>query len=234
MWDMLALSPPGWGGNLLWALLDTLTIAVGAFALGLTIGLSGALGKIYGGRYARGGLAVYTTVIRAVPELVLILLLYYAGSDLVNLVLEAMGIRPITIDGLTAGIVVLGIVQGAYATEVLRGAILAVPKGQSEAAMALGMSWLNTQRKVVIPQMLPVALPGLSNLWLITTKDTALLAVVGFSELALETRQAAGATRAYFMFYMVAGCLYLMVTLISTAGFSALERRYRRGQQARS
>ena len=169
-------------------------------------------------------------MIRAVPELVLILLLYYAGTGAINQMLELMGYRPIDISGLAAGIAVLGIVQGAYATEVIRGAMVAIPRGQIEAATAFGMSRWKVFRRITVPAMLPFALPGMSNLWLIVTKDTALLAVVGFSELALTTRQASGATRAYFMFFMAAAILYLCVTLVSNQVFRMLERRSRRGQ----
>lgn len=229
-WELLALTPPGWGGNLLRGLLRTVEIALGAYVLGLAIGLGGALGKIHGGPVLRWSLEVYTTLIRAVPELVLILLLYYAGTDLLNQTLEAMGYERVDISGLTAGIYVLGFVQGAYATEVLRGAMLAVPPGQVEAGAAFGMSWWQRHRRIVIPAMIPFAIPGLANLWLIVTKDTALLAVVGFSELALETRQAAGATKSYFLFYMVAGALYLALTLVSSVVIRQIERHYRRGQ----
>ena len=232
--DLLALSPPGWGGNLLMGLLRTLQIAVGAYALGLVIGLLGALGKLHGGPVLRWGLEFYTTVIRAIPELVLILLLYYAGTDLLNIVRESMGLERMDISGLWAGIYVIGLVQGAYSTEVFRGAFQSVPHGQVEAGRAMGLRPLTVLRRITLPIMLPYALPGLSNLWLITTKDTALLAVVGFSELALETRQAAGATREYFLFYMVAGGLYLAVTLVSTLGFGLLERRLRRGQPSQT
>ncbi len=228
--DLLALSPPGWGGNLLMGLFHTVQIAAGAYGLGLLIGLFGALGKLHGGPVLRWGLEIYTTVIRAVPELVLILLLYYAGTDLLNAARESIGLDRVDINGLWAGIYVIGLVQGAYSTEVFRGAFLAVPHGQVEAGRAMGLRSLTVLRRITLPIMLPYALPGLSNLWLITTKDTALLAVVGFSELALETKQAAGATREYFMFYMVAGGLYLALTLVSTLGFSLLERRLRRGQ----
>lgn len=229
-WDLLSLTPPGWGGNLLRGLAKTFQIALGAYVLGLTIGLAGALGKIYGGPVLRWGLEIYTTLIRAVPELVLILLLYYAGTDLLNQALEGVGYERVDISGLAAGIYVLGLVQGAYATEVLRGAILAVPAGQVEAAAAFGMSWVQRHSRIVIPAMIPFALPGLANLWLIVTKDTALLAVVGFSELALETRQAAGATKSYFMFYVIAAMLYLLLTLVSNVVFRWIEHRYRRGQ----
>lgn len=216
--------------NLLRGLVSTLQIALGAYALGIVIGFAGALGKINGSTPTRWLLEIYTTLIRAVPELVLILLLYYAGTGALNSLLDMMGYRPIDISGLVAGIAVLGIVQGAYATEVIRGAMLAVPRGQLEAASAFGMSRWQVLRRVTIPAMLPFALPGMSNLWLIVTKDTALLAVVGFSELALSTKQAAGATRAWFMFFLAAATLYLVVTLVSNLVFRLLEKRARRGQ----
>lgn len=227
---LLALEPPGWGGNLLRGAWASLVIAIGAFALGLMIGIGGALGKLGGGPVTRDLLAVYTTVVRAVPELILILLLYYAGTDLLNQALRAFGYRPIEISGLAAGIGVLGIVQGAYATEVLRGAIQAVPAGQIDAARAFGMSRFQVFRRVTFPAMLPLALPGLSNLWLIATKDTALLAIVGFSELTLETRQAASSTRAYFTFFLAAGAIYLVMTLVSGRAFAWVETRFRRGE----
>ena len=228
--ELLSLSPPGWGGNLLRGLLNSLQIAFGAFGMGLVIGLFGAYGKLYGGPILRDLLAVYTTVIRAVPELVLILILYYLGSDLINKVSEAMGYGRVEISGVVAGIWVLGVVQGAYSIEVLRGAIQAVPPGQIEAARAFGMPPLMLMRRVTIPAMMSFATPGLANLWLIATKDTALLAIVGFSELTLETRQAAASTRAYFTFFLATGALYLIVTLFSQVIFGRIERWARRGQ----
>lgn len=229
-WHYLSLGEGGWGMNMLRGLVSTLQIALGAYALGILIGFSGALGKINGGALTRWLLEIYTTLIRAVPELVLILLLYYAGTGAINALLDMLGYRPIDISGLVAGIAVLGIVQGAYATEVIRGAMLAVPRGQLEAAAAFGMSRWQVLRRITVPAMLPYALPGMSNLWLIVAKDTALLAVVGFSELALTTRQAAGATRAYFMFFLAAATLYLLVTLVSNQVFRVLEKRARRGE----
>jgi len=203
---------------------------LGAFGFGLLIGLFGAYGKLNGGPILRDVLSIYTTVVRAVPELVLILILYYVGTDLINQASSALGYGRVEINGVAAGIWVLGIVQGAYATEVLRGAILAVPSGQTESGRAFGMPPFMLMRRITIPAMLSFALPGLANLWLIATKDTALLAVVGFSELTLETRQAATATRSYFTFFLAAGALYLMVTLISGFIFKRLENHARRGQ----
>ena len=232
MFDGLALlSPyaPGWGATLLWGFWNSVQVAVGGFGFGLLLGIGGAFGKLYGGPITRDLLACYTTIIRAVPELVLIVLLYYAGGDLLNAMLGLVGLGPVDISGLVAGIFVIAVVQGAYSTEVLRGAIRAVPEGQIEAARAYGMSPLLMLRRITLPAMLPHAIPGLSNLWLIATKDTALLAVVGFAELTLATRQAAGTTKAYFLFFTAAGVLYLLLTLGSNLVIRRIEKRARRG-----
>jgi polar amino acid transport system permease protein len=210
-------------------LLSSLEIAAGAFAIGLGLGTLGATGKLYGGPVVRDLLELYTTLVRAIPELILILLLYYAGTDLVNRAAAALGYGPLDISGLAAGILVLGVVQGAYATEVLRGAILAVPQGQIEAGRAYGMSPWTLLRRITLRAMLPFAIPGLANLWLIATKDTALLAVVGFNELTLTTRQGAGATKAYLTFFTAAMIIYLAVTLVSGVFLNRLESWARRG-----
>lgn len=227
--EFLALSPPGWGGALLKGLRTSLEVAAGGFAVGQIIGIAGSAGKLYGGPVIRDLLEIYTTVVRAIPELVLIVLLYYAGTASLNNLFATLGFSSIDINGMLAGIIVIGLVQGAYSTEVLRGAILAVPPGQMEAARAYGMPPAMVLRRITLPAMLPHAIPGLANLWLVTTKDTALLAVVGFTELTLVTRQAAGVTHEYFLFFSAAGILYLCVTLVSSVLLKMLERRARRG-----
>jgi polar amino acid transport system permease protein len=229
--DLLAYAPPGWGATLLAGLWNSILIALGAYALGLTIGIAGAYGKLYGSPLTKDLLAIYTTVVRAVPELVLILILYFAVTDAVNQIVIALGGAGFEISGVAAGIAVLGVVQGAYATEVLRGAIQAVPNGQVEAARAMGMPGGQIARRVVLPLMLAFAIPGMSNLWLIVTKDTALLAVVGFSELTQATRQAASTTKAFFTFYAAAGVLYLIISIVSTVLFARIEKWARRGQR---
>jgi polar amino acid transport system permease protein len=229
--EILALGPTGYGDELLWGAAMSLSIAVLAYVLGLLIGIAGALGKLGGSTLTRSVLAGYTTLVRAVPELVLILILYYAGTATLNQLLEKAGYEAMAINGFLAAVLVLGFVQGAYSTEVLRAAIQAVPVGQIEAAKAYGMSpWL-IFRRITLPAMLPFAIPGLANLWLIVTKDTALIAVVGYTELALATRQAAGNTKLYLTFFVSAGLIYLIITLVSQRGFALLERRVRRGQR---
>lgn len=228
-WELDLFLAQGWGEALLIGLFRSLLIAAGAFVLGLTIGTAGSFGKLYGGRFARQTLELYTTIVRSLPELILILIVYFAGTDMLNRVLDLFGHAPVDINGAAAGIFVLGVVQGAYATEVIRGAILSVPHGQIEAAQAFGMPPGLVLRRITLPAMLPAAIPGLSNLWLIAMKDTALLAVLGFGELTQVTRQGAGTTKAYFTFFMAAGCLYLVATLISNLLTRRLEAWARRG-----
>lgn len=229
--ELLAWSPPGWGATLLAGLWNTILIAFGAYGLGLLIGVLGAFGKLYGGPITRDLLGVYTTLVRAVPELVLILILYFAVTDAVNQFLVFNGYERIQLSGVAAGIAVLGIVQGAYSTEVLRGAIQSVPAGQIEAARAMGMPPMLLARRVTLPLMTAAAVPGLANLWLTCTKDTALLAVVGFIELTKATSLAAGTTKAFLTFYLAAGVLYLILSLLSGVVFGRIERWARKGQR---
>lgn len=232
MLQLLSPYPPGWGGTLLTGALATLAISAGAYVIGIVIGFTGALGKLSGNRPIGVVLNLYTTLIRSVPELILIVGLYYAGTDGLNRLLQLAGLPPLEVNGFVAAVAVLGFVQGAYMTEVLRGAILAIPAGQIEAARAFGMSPFLRFRRAVLPAMLPNALPGLSNLWLSVTKDSALVAVVGYQELALATRLAGASTKQYFLFFMAAAVMYLAITLVSNVIFKLIERHVRRGQPA--
>ncbi|MGV8985419.1 MAG: ABC transporter permease [Cypionkella sp.] len=229
--ELLGFGDCGWGATLLLGLGNSVVIALGAYVMGFAIGIGGAFGKLYGGPILKDLLATYTTIVRAVPELVLILILYYAFTGLLNEALISWGFGRIQISPIITGIVVLGVVQGAYQTEVLRGGILAVPAGQIEAARAMGMpSWL-LARRVTLPLMASNALPGLANLWLNATKDTALLAVIGFSELTKATKQAASTTKAFFTFFLAAMVLYMIISLLSTYLIGRIEKWARRGQR---
>ncbi|MFI0847922.1 ABC transporter permease [Mesorhizobium sp. IMUNJ 23232] len=229
---MLSFGSEGRGASLLYGLRNSVIVAVGAFSLGLLIGICGAYGKLYGGPVVRDLLAIYTTLVRAIPDLVLILIIFYAGTDLINQALAAIGFGPIDIGGIPAGIGVLGVVQGAYSTEVLRGAILGIPQGQIEAARAYGMPPGLMLRRITLPAMLPFAIPGLANLWLIATKDTALLALIGVDELTQMARNAGSATKSYLTFFTAAGAFYLALTLLSNVIIARIERWARRGMPA--
>jgi polar amino acid transport system permease protein len=229
--EVLSFGRTGFGDELLVGAFRTLFIAFFAYAMGLALGLLGASAKLYGGPMTRAIAGFYTTVVRGIPELVLILFLYFAGTRGISAIGQAVGYGPIDINGTLAGILVLGFVQGAYSTEVIRGAIQAVPVGQIEAARAYGMSPIMAFNRIIVPAMLPNALPGLSNLWLAVIKDTTLIVVTGSApELLQYAKNAAGFTKRYFLFYFVAALIYLVMTLFSNYLLGLLEKRLRRGQ----
>ena len=229
--EVLSFGRTGFADELLRGAVVTLYIAVAAFAVGIMLGQIGAMAKLYGGPISRLVANFYTTVIRAIPELVLILFLFFAGTRGISALGVAIGYGPVDVNGSLAAILVLGFVQGAYSTEVLRGAIQAIPTGQIEAARAYGMSPLQTFKRVIFPAMLPNAIPGLANLWLSVIKDTSLIVVTGASsELFQATKIAAGFTKRYFLFYLISACIYLTMTLISNFMLQRLEQNVRRGQ----
>jgi polar amino acid transport system permease protein len=229
--EVLTFGRNGFADELLRGALVTLYIAAAAFIIGLVLGQLGAMAKLYGGPISRVVAGFYTTVIRGIPELVLILFLFFAGTRGISAVGQAVGYGPVEVNGTLAAILVLGFVQGAYSTEVLRGAIQSIPNGQIEAARAFGMSHFQTFHRIIFPAMLPNAIPGLANLWLSVIKDTSLIMVTGAGgELFQATKTAAGFTKRYFMFYLVSGMIYLVLTLASNFLLVRLERYVRRGQ----
>lgn len=228
--EILTFGDKGFGDELLRGTQFTLLIAASAYIIGICIGLIGASAKLYGGGFSRASAATYTTIVRSVPEVVLILILYFAGTRGINNLLGLAALGPIEVNGTLAAIVVLGVVQGAYHTEVFRAAIQAVPIGQIEAGKAFGMGGLQIFRRITGPAMLPNAIPGLSNLWLVVIKDTALVAVVGNYELLSTTASAAAFTKRYMLFFVTTALIYLTITLVSNYFIGMLENRYRRGQ----
>ncbi|MCO6058228.1 ABC transporter permease subunit [Pseudomonas sp. MOB-449] len=226
--DLVGFGPQGWGTALLKGLWVTLEISVGAFLVGILIGLCVAVAKLNGPRPLAKLMRGYTTLCRAVPELLLILLLFYAGSMGINELVSWLGYGQVKLNGTLVAIVVLGLVQGAYASEIFRGAIQAIPYGQIEAARAFGMSGSSLFRRVTLPAMAPNALAGMANLWINLIKDSALISVVGTSELLFTAKQAAGSTRQYLVFYLTAAAFYYVLTLLSNLLSGWLERRFRR------
>lgn len=224
----LGMDPEGWGVALLQGAIVTLEISLGAFATGIALGVMGAGAKLSGVRVLGQIAQVYTTLCRAVPELLLILLLFYAGTDAVNLMMTAVGFGPVSVNGFATAVVVLGIVQGAYAAEIIRGAILAIPYWQIEAARAFGGSPGFVFRRVIVPAMAPYALAGLANLWLILIKESALISVVGYDELLSTAKQAASSTREYMHYYLLVAVIYFAITKLSNLVFRRIEKRFAR------
>ncbi len=211
---MLDLKGYGW---MLWdGVQITLAVAACAMALALALGLLGAWGKLSPSKAARKAAGTYTTVIRGVPELILLLIVYYGTPTLIQDFLERFGYDIIIdVNPFLAGFITIGFIYGAFATEVFRGAYLAVPRGQIEAAYAIGMSRTLMARRVLLPQMWRFALPGLGNVWMVLIKATALISVIQLPELLRNADIAARAVRLPFTFYFAASLIYLAITIVS-------------------
>ena len=216
----------GYGHFLIEGAQMTIIVAVLAMAITVVMGLIGALGKLSRFRWARTLADLYTPIIRGVPELVLLLLIYYGGTVLLQHLGTLFGREePIDINAFVAGVLVIGFIYGAYATETFRGAFQAVPKGQIEAAMACGMNRRQIFFRVRLPQVWRFALPGLGNVWLVLLKATSLMSVIGVEELTRKADLAKAPTREPFTFFISAAFIYLVFTAISDYGRHWAEKR---------
>lgn len=220
----------GYGPSILEGAVLTVEAALAGLALSLVLGLLGAFAKLSRLAPLRMLAAAYTTLIRGVPDLVLMLLVFFGGQMLMNDLAERLGIGHVDVGPFAAGVLTLGVIYGAYMTETFRGAILAVPRGQLEAARAFGMRPALAYRRILLPQMLRHALPGLGNNWLVLLKATALLSVLGLDDMVRKAALAAGATRQPFTFYLAVALVFLALTTVSTLALAALERHARRGE----
>lgn len=222
----LGFGAQGWGWLLLTAALVTLAVTLASLAIGAVLGTVIAWGKLSHSLAANVLADAYTTVFRGVPELLVIYLIYFGGSTAVTRIGAALGFQGfLGLPSFLAGALAVGVISGAYQAEVFRGAFLAVARGELEAARAVGMSgWLRL-RRVIAPQVLRFALPGLGNVWQLSLKDSALVSVTGLAELMRTSQVAAGSTHEYFLFYLAAGGLYLLLTSFSNRVFDAAEAR---------
>ena len=211
----------------------TLSVAVCSLLIAVVLGIAGALMKLSPSRILRGVATIYTTVIRGVPDLVLMLLIFYGGQLAINEIAPKLGAKGfIDINPFIAGVATIGFIFGAYLTETFRGAMMAVPAGQREAGIAYGMTSSAVFVRIVFPQMVRFALPGFTNNWLVLVKSTALISVIGLSDMMNRAGLAAGTTREPFTFYLAVALLYLVITTVSVLLLRALERRYSLGVRA--
>jgi arginine/ornithine transport system permease protein len=210
----------------------TLSVAAASLAIACLFGLVGAVAKLSGSRAARGMAETYTTLIRGLPELVLMLFIFYGGQIMLNAVAESQGWGYIDVPPFAAGVLTIGFIFGAYLTETFRGAILAIPRGQIEAAQAYGLSRTRVLSRIVLPQMVRHAIPGFSNNWLVMVKATALVSIIGLDDMVHRANLAASATREPFTFFVVIALIYLAITTVSIFLLSRLERRYSLGVKA--
>ena len=216
----------GFSQVILQGALVTLELALSAVVLAVLIGLAGAGAKLSSNRPLALVFEGYTTLIRGVPDLVLMLLIFYGLQIALNSVTDALGMAQCDIDPMSAVIITLGLIYGAYFTETFRGAYLAVPKGHIEAATAFGFSGGQTFRRILFPAMMRYALPGIGNNWQVILKATALVSLLGLEDVVKATQLAGKSTWQPFYFAIVCGLIYLVFTTVSNGVLLLLERRY--------
>jgi arginine/ornithine transport system permease protein len=217
----------GYGASILEGTLVTLQVSLAALAIAVVLGILGALAKLSAATPLRLAAQAYTTVIRAIPDLVLMLLVFFGGQVLINRLTLALGYEAyVDIDPFFSGVATIGFIFGAYMTETFRGAILAVPRGQLEAAYAYGMTRAQMFRRILLPQMIRHAIPAFGNNWLVLIKTTALVSIIGLDDMVRKASLAAGATRMPFTFYFVVAVNYLAITSLSVWILKILDRRY--------
>ena len=228
--ELLAFGDTGWGDELFYATLMTIAVAITAMLIGFLFALIFTPLKLSKNKFLNLIANSYTTVIRGVPELLVIYLLFFGGTGAVMYVASIFGYNEyIEINAFITGAFSIGIISGAYSTEVFRGAIQSIDKGQFEAANVLGLNKFGKFFKIILPQTLRLAIPNLSNVWQITLKDTSLISVTGLVEIMRQSYIAAGSTRDPLFFYSFAAILYLLLTFLSMKLINKLEVKYSRG-----
>lgn len=228
--DLVNFGPNGWGQALAAGATMTILIALAGFFIGGLIGTAGAWAKISGGPAVRFAAETYTTVLRGIPDLLVIYLFYFGGSAALGAIARLFGAEGfIGMPAFITGVLAIGVVSGAYQAEVFRGAFNTISRGELEAARSVGMgTWLRF-RRIIAPQVLRYAIPGLGNTWQLVLKESALISVTGLVELLRQSQIAAGSTSRPFDFYITAAALYLVITAASSYLFRQAEARSMRG-----
>jgi octopine/nopaline transport system permease protein len=233
MWDgigLLGFGSDGWAWALLKAAAVTLALSIAGFTLGAVLGALAAAARVSGLRWLAALADIYTTVFRGVPDLLTIYFLYFGGSVALTALAHGFGTQGfLGLPAFATGTLALGIISGAYQAEVYRGAYLAVEKGQFDSAQAFGMPRFMMLRRIVAPQLLRHALPGLANVWQLVLKDSALISVIGLIELMRQAQIGAGSTRQPFIFYIAAALLYFAIASATGVFFGKAERLTARG-----
>ncbi|MBM7045668.1 ABC transporter permease subunit [Rhizobium lusitanum] len=227
---LLSFGPDGWGQQLVDGLWLTIRLALATLPFGLLLGLGLAL-LINGNRkWLAGAATVFATTFRALPELLTLFIIYYGGGALLQTVSQFLFGTPFgEFSGFLAGMIALGIVFASFASETFVAAMRAIPKGQHEAAAALGLSRWRTFSSVIGPQLFRLALPGLGNLWFVLLKDTSLVSIISLTDLMRQTNLAVANTKEPLFFYAVACLIYLVVSMVSSGVVGVLESRSNRG-----
>ena len=234
MWESLGLlsfGANGWGDELAQGLKITVLLAICTLPFGLALGLLIALSKNSGERSLMLAANVYTTIFRGLPELLTLFIVYYGGQIALQKFVGLFTDAYVEVNSFVAGMIALGLVFSAFSSETFLSAFRGIPKGQPEAGKALGLSAFQRFRLIIFPQLVRLALPGLSNLWLVLLKETSLVSIIALDDLIRKTHIAVGNTKEPLLFYAVACGLYLAIALISSKGLDAIEVKVNRGQE---
>jgi His/Glu/Gln/Arg/opine family amino acid ABC transporter permease subunit len=231
LWSLMAYGDAGFGDEFLRGLLFTLQISICGYVLAFVLGLLGAGAKLHGNKWLYRAGDLYTTFVRAIPELLLILMVYYMGGRALTGLFVGVGLagQDFQVTPFAAAVGSLGLIYGAYLTDIFRGAIQAIPKGQVEAARAYGMHAPMRFRRIIFPQMIRYAIPGMGNQWLNITKDSSLVSAIGAFEMAFAAKSAAAQTKHYIFFLSIGGLCFLGITIASMIMLQHIERRASRG-----
>jgi polar amino acid transport system permease protein len=221
---LLSFGEGGWGWSIASGVLVTVSLALATLPFGLLVGFFIALGKQSKEPSIRLAANIYTTIFRGLPELLTMFLVYFGAQIGLEKLATLLGLATkIEINSFAAGMVALGVVFSSYASEVFLSAFRAIPAGQYEAGYAIGLSGGLTMRKIILPQLVRIALPGLANLWMVLFKDTSLISVIGLADIMRQTGIAARVTKEAFLFYGVACLLYLALAIISSFFITRIE-----------
>lgn len=231
---LLSFGPEGWGDEIARGVLVTVALAITTLPFGLFLGFLIALAKKSSEPSLRMAANIYTTLFRGLPELLTLFLVYFGLQIAVQAGLKFIGVSTyFEVNSFVAGVIALAFVFSSYASEAFLSAFRGIPQGQYEGGYALGLSSFKTMRLVILPQLIRLALPALGNLWLVLLKDTALVSVVGLSDLMRKTSEAARINKEPFLFFGLACLIYLVLAMISSTGLNKIERWSKRGDSAR-
>jgi polar amino acid transport system permease protein len=229
LFSLLQFGSKGWGDELAAGAGVTIALSLATLPLGVTVGFFMSLAKQSSDPLVRRGAEIYTTIFRGLPELLTLFVVYYGAQYTVSSITRALFGVPMEISPFVAGMVALGLVLSAYATEAFASAFRGIPHGQYEGAYAIGLTRLQTMSFVIVPQLIRLALPALSNLYLSMMKDTALVSVITLNDLLRQTTVAVGATKQPFFFYLVACLIYLLLSVLSSIGIWRIDAWASRG-----
>lgn len=231
---LISCGDNGWGDEIAFGVKVTISLALATLPFGLVLGFIIALTAQSKDKYLRLGAGIFTTIFRGLPELLTLFIVYYGIQILLQIVLGYFGYTgSIEINAFIAGMIALTFVFASYASEVLLSAFRAIPNGQYEAGASLGLSRTHTMFFVILPQLIRIALPGMSNLWLMLLKDTAYVSVIGLSDIIRQTGIAARVSKDAFFFYTVACLLFLVLALLSSVALGYLDRKVRKSEASR-